>query len=196
MKRYKLPNDNFIKGYFIDTKICDELIKFFKKISDDFKLIATTYNSRGELGVNKDVKDSTDYSMYANSGLYPYVEYEKNLQKCLDDYLKHYTDANNLPKFNIIEKINIQYYKPGGGFKPWHFERFSKDYLYLKRVLVFMTYLNNVSDGGTDFKYQNITVPAKKGLTLIWPSDWTHTHRSQISYTKEKYIITGWYSIE
>ena len=59
-----------------------------------------------------------------------------------------------------------------------------------------MTYLNNVKDGGTMFKYQNLTIPAKKGLTLIWPSDWTHTHKGQISNTKEKYIITGWYSYE
>ena len=44
--------------------------------------------------------------------------------------------------------------------------------------LVFMTYLNTVTDlGGTAFKYQNLEVQAEKGLTLIWPSDWTHTHK-------------------
>ena len=58
-----------------------------------------------------------------------------------------------------------------------------------------MTYLNNVPDGGTEFLYQKITTPAKKGLTLIWPSDWTHTHRGQISNEHEKYIATGWYSL-
>ena len=40
--------------------------------------------------------------------------------------------------------------------------------------------------------YQKITSPAKKGLTMIWPSDWTHTHRGQISQNHKKYIITGW----
>ena len=60
--------------------------------------------------------------------------------------------------------------------------------------LVFMTYLNDVEDGGTQFKYQNLITPAKKGLTLIWPTDFTHTHRGVISQTKEKYIVTGWYS--
>ena len=57
-----------------------------------------------------------------------------------------------------------------------------------------MTYLNNVKDGGTEFKYQNITAPAHKGLTLIWPAIWTHTHRGQISQTESKTIITGWFS--
>jgi hypothetical protein len=33
--------------------------------------------------------------------------------------------------------------------------------------------------------------PAKKGLTLFWPSDWTHTHRGIVSNIKEKYIVTG-----
>ena len=35
---------------------------------------------------------------------------------------------------------------------------------------------------------------AKKGKTLIWPTDFTHTHRGVISLSKEKYIITGWLS--
>jgi hypothetical protein len=56
-----------------------------------------------------------------------------------------------------------------------------------------MTYLNDVDDGGTDFYFQNITIKAEKGLTLIWPVDWTFSHRSQVSYTKEKYVATGWF---
>ena len=55
-----------------------------------------------------------------------------------------------------------------------------------------MTYLNTVPDGGTEFVYQNKVIQAVKSKTLIWPADWTHTHRSQISSTTEKYIITGW----
>ena len=63
-----------------------------------------------------------------------------------------------------------------------------------RRSLVFMTYLNDVEDGGTEFLYQNLTIPAKKGLTLIWPAFFTHTHKGQISKTKEKYIVTGWFN--
>ena len=57
-----------------------------------------------------------------------------------------------------------------------------------------MTYLNDVKDGGTEFKFQKITTEAKKGLTLLWPSDFTHTHRGQITHNSEKYIVTGWLS--
>ena len=56
-----------------------------------------------------------------------------------------------------------------------------------------MTYLNDIDEGGTVFKYQKITTPSIKGLTLIWPTDYTHTHRGQVS-KETKYIITGWFN--
>jgi len=58
-----------------------------------------------------------------------------------------------------------------------------------------MTYLNDVyEEGGTEFLCQKLKVDARKGLTLIWPADWTHMHRGVVSRTEEKYIITGWFS--
>ena len=58
-----------------------------------------------------------------------------------------------------------------------------------------MTYLNTVREGGsTYFNHYDLEIQPQKGLTLIWPADWTHTHRGLVSQTKEKYIITGWYS--
>ena len=58
-----------------------------------------------------------------------------------------------------------------------------------------MTYLNNAPNAGTQFKYQKLTTPCKKGLTLIWPAEFTHTHRGVISDTHEKTIITGWFEV-
>ena len=40
----------------------------------------------------------------------------------------------------------------------------------------------------------SLITPAKKGLTLIWPTDFTHTHRGMPSFKTEKEIVTGWYS--
>jgi hypothetical protein len=46
------------------------------------------------------------------------------------------------------------------------------------RHLVFMTYLNDVDDeGGTEFFHQKLVVQPRKGLTLVWPADWTFMHR-------------------
>jgi len=79
--------------------------------------------------------------------------------------------------------------------RAWHMERGSLDKPIVSRHLVFMTYLNDVTDGGgTEFLYQDTCVSAEKGLTLVWPAEWMFTHRGQVSPTQEKYVITGWLS--
>jgi len=39
-----------------------------------------------------------------------------------------------------------------------------------------------------------VTIQPKKGLTLVWPSDWTFMHRGVPSPTQEKRIMTGWFN--
>ena len=57
-----------------------------------------------------------------------------------------------------------------------------------------MTYLNTLDNAGTEFYHQKIITPCQKGLTIIWPAHWTHTHKGVTNYVSDKYIITGWYS--
>ena len=42
--------------------------------------------------------------------------------------------------------------------------------------------------------FVKIKVKPEKGLTLIWPADWTFTHRGVPSSTETKYIVTGWFN--
>ena len=115
--------------------------------------------------------------------------YKNLIGDIIHRYEKRYPEIEEFSKFGMGESCQIQYYKPGEGFKKWHFERSSRNE---NRCLVFMTYLNDVPDGGTRFKYQELTTPAEKGLTLMWPTDFSHTHKGQITKHHEKYIITGW----
>ena len=93
------------------------------------------------------------------------------------------------PEFKLQEGVQIQKYEPGGGFHSWHCENWTG-----LRNLVFMTYLNNVMNGGeTEWKYQNLRIPPRKGLTIIWQTDWTHTHRGAAAPYETKYVTTGWY---
>ena len=64
---------------------------------------------------------------------------------------------NENAEFGIGETYNTQKYPIGGGFKIWHHENDFKSFNY-DRCLVFMTYLNDVEDGGTSFKYQDIDI--------------------------------------
>ena len=178
-------------AWYVPEDICDSLIDYFKYNKD--------YSKKGTVGgefddiVDKNSKDSIDLSIGANNNDNIIGEYRKELQKVLTKYLDKYPACNNVVPFNIVEDYNIQKYSINGGFKKWHIENNGQK-VTLSRHLVFMTYLNDVENGGTEFKLQNITTPAKKGLTLIWPAGWTHVHRGQISNKKEKYIITGWYA--
>ena len=188
VKEHKFPKESFIGGWYINPNNCDALIDLFKKNSNLHKegVIGGPYN------INKNNKDSIDLGIHPEYTDPAFVEYKKSLKECVKEYEKLYPELQNFNAYGMQEGANIQYYKPSGGFKKWHSERGSL--LDATRVLVFMTFLNNATGGGTMFKYQKLTIPAKKGLTLIWPTDFTHTHKGQISKTHEKYIITGWYS--
>jgi len=186
-KEFKLPSNSFIGGWFIPKKTCNDLIKYFNKNKK--------FQSPGKFAVNekfyinKKNKDSMDISIDNNNNDFEIYNYRKDFQKVLDLYQKKYPEVVNLEKFNV-ESFNIQKYPKKGGYKNWHCER--KSIRSSLRVLTFMTYLNDLEKGGTDFLYQKITTPSKKGLTLIWPVDFTHTHRSEIC-NEEKIITTGWF---
>ena len=66
-----------------------------------------------------------------------------------------------------------------------------------KRVLAWMVYLNDVTDGGeTAFPTQGKKFSPRAGDVLIWPAYWTHPHRGIVSESQVKYIATGWFSRE
>ena len=187
IRRYPFPESCFMCGWILSEKLTDALLKYFKK-----NLHRGVKGGSGGV-YNPDSKDSVDLGIEPENFDGCFGEYRDCLFECLKDYLKIYKWANYVREFNILQPYNFQYYKKGGGFKKWHFEN-NRDPLVAHRHLVFMTYLNDVPNGGTEFYYQRFTTPAIKGLTLIWPTDWTHTHRGQITQEHEKYINTGWFS--
>ena len=196
ISEHKFPYESFIGGWYIPENICDNIVNHFNEQKEKKLTTIGNVDNYGKNVINQEIKDSEELSVSHKNFNYPFNEYRKYLQDCLDRYIEKYRHINYLLEhFNITKSYNIQFYKKGGGFKVDHCERNgSKDTL--SRALVFMTYLNDVDDGGTEFIYQRMVSPAKKGLTVIWPTDWTHTHRGIVSKTKEKIIITGWYNFD
>lgn len=186
LKDHNFPSESFIGGFYINDNICDDLIKYF----NDNRLAATPGTVGGADGatVKREVKDSMDLRVSPDEKNVYVSKYLFALGTALKEYQKKYTMLNHMRRYTLSGNWNIQYYTAGQGYKDWHCERSFNN----KRLLVWMTYLNDVPDGGTEFLYQKIISPAKKGLTLFWPTDWTHTHRGQISEHHEKYIATGW----
>jgi hypothetical protein len=182
--------NSFIMGEYIPHELCDELLNYFN--------YNKKYLQKGIVGqedpqVDKDIKDSIELNISPGNFDGVIGEYRKNLDKITQLYIKKYEPCIDTEKWGLFTNYNFQKYEIGGGFKKWHFENQGYSSC-VRRHLVFMTYLNDVEDGGTEFYYQNLKTKAEKGLTLLWPAGFTHTHRGIISQTKEKYIITGWYS--
>lgn len=192
MTEHKINNlNNFIMGWYQDdNSVLDEIIEFQKSAD---KVSGRISNADGLPEIQKQFKDSLDCFLKPNTDLFKKYS-SQYLQPCTNQYIKKYPYCNMQNPWTVKCDINIQYYPPGGGFPQWHTERFSDQPPISACHLVFMTYLNNVTDcGETEFLHQKIKIKPEKGLTLIWPADWTFTHRGIISPTQEKLIITGWY---
>jgi hypothetical protein len=192
IKEYKLQaNLSFIGAWFLENcDVCDRLIDHFENSNNKEAGSIFSQENRKSL-VLKDIKDSVDLQLKADHNVSQ--EYYVELQKIVDLYKEKFVWSNETAPWTI-EAINVQKYNPNGGYFAWHSERTSSTVPAVYRHLVFMTYLNDVSDQGeTEFFYQQIKVKPQKGLTLIWPSDWTHTHRGLTSPSQTKYIATGWF---
>ena len=117
----------------------------------------------------------------------------EGLQHCFDQYTSKYSILKKFP-LNAYS-VKIQRTSPGGGYHIFHCERNkgSMD----NRVLVYMLYLNSLKtgDGGeTEFLYQKTRIETKENCVIIWPADFTHTHRGNLVIGDDyKYVITGWF---
>jgi len=191
LKEHKVNKlDNFIKGWYIDKNVCENLIKFFN-INKDKAIEGTVVD-----GIKPKIKKSTDLSVLFNTPTLEIQNYNKKLLNCVNEYIKIYPSLkNNLSEWGISEPFNIQKYEKKEAYFGWHTERVNGNDKFGKRLLAFMTYLNDVKEGGeTEWLYQKLKIKPERGLTLIWPVDWMFLHKGIIAKKEEKFIVTGWFS--
>lgn len=180
--------NNFICGWYDSgsNNICEKLINFHLHSDKKFNGFSNVNESNNVHKKSIDCKLTDD-----NLLLQEYLIY---LQNFVNKYIETYEYSDKNAPWAVVETPLVQYYSTGGGFYTWHTERTGCLKPFSDRHLVFMTYLNDVeTDGETEFFYQKIKIKPKKGLTLIWPADWTFTHRG-IPTQEEKYIVTGWFN--
>lgn len=116
-------------------------------------------------------------------------EYNDVVSTCFKLYADVYNVLKKIPAFQW--SVNIQKTKPGQGYHVFHSERCSL--VSSGRHLTTMLYLNDVIDGGeTEFLYQNRRIKPRAGRVVIFPVDWTHTHRGNPPLSGDKYIMTSW----
>lgn len=188
MKEHFINQFNtFICGWYINAYLCDALIDHHRDNPNNWP-----GQSGQKAQVNKHIKDSIDCKI---DDPFLYRKYNEELQKCVDLYVEKYPYCDRGDAWKNIELGNLQYYAPTKGYHAWHAERAVFGQPMGSRHLVYLTYLNDVTDQGeTEFYHQKIKIKPEKGLTIIWPADWTFTHRGIASPTQDKYIFTGWFN--
>lgn len=181
---------NFIGAWDLpDKNLCKKIIEFFENNKELQRKGSTS------TGVNEKIKKTTDITIdpiLLNEKKYLiFNEYFEQLNECFKDYNNQFPFLKTFLKKIHIGHFNLQKYLPGDHFSKLHSER--TDLANLHRIFAWMTYLNDVEDGGTtDFDYFNLKIKPECGKTLIWPSEWTHAHTGSVLKSGEKYIITGW----
>tara|TARA_B100000579_G_C22831118_1_gene856023 strand:- start:930 stop:1526 length:597 start_codon:yes stop_codon:yes gene_type:complete len=183
-------NPNFIGVYNIENNVlCENIINFFEENKNLHMQGAVGH------GVDEKIKKSTDITVYPynlkEEKYFLFKEYLNSLNDCYQNYRETYPFLKKFIKKVDLGYFNIQKYLPGGHFAELHSERTSLQNLH--RLFAWMTYLNDVDDGGTtDFDYFGIKVKPEVGKTMIWPAEWTHAHTGSVLKSGKKYIITGW----
>ena len=178
---------NFIYETMLDdVSVCDKLIEYHKNNTEQKRRGITAggeeLNTQGKVSTDVQVQFSN------NSAIQNYVE--QLTRNGLHPYVEKY-GLKHSHKMGLKEPFNIQHYAPNEGYFMWHCERSSSQSL--QRALVWMTYLNDVDEGGeTEFLYQHVRFKPKRGTFLIWPAHWTHTHRGNPPLSGDKYIVTSW----
>mgnify|MGYP000058849812 FL=1 len=192
MKRLivKENQTNFIGAWNIENnELCKSIISFFQNNSNlHFQGVTAgekNLNSkkRTDISIRPDLLKEEKFSLLK--------EYINELHKCYLDYLEQWPFLKRMASKMDIGPFNIGEYLPGGHFSNEHSERTSIGTLH--RLFAFITYLNDVEDGGeTKFSHYNISIKPEIGKTIIWPAEWTHAHTGEILNSGKKYIITGW----
>ena len=181
---------NFIGSWIIQPfSLCDDLITYFES--------NVAAQKAGVTGLGRDLsaKDRIDISIAPNQLELPgnevFKTYVNSLFACYKDYLDQWPFLEQIGQNLEMGKFNLGRYQRGQHFQKMHAERSGLGSLH--RVLAWMTYLNDVDEGGeTYFDHYNLTIKPRKGVTLIWPAEWTHAHKGNVLLGESKYMITGW----
>lgn len=186
----------YTKDHVLSHSTCRELIDTFEQ--SDLKRPGVLYGE-GELSADERKKVSTDISFHPEMERDPV--WGRLLQNVVNTVVREvetykdrfYQAFSNLDSSVLSPLFNMQKYEPSEAFHGYHCERAGLKHS--NRVLVWMIYLNTVSDRGeTHFYYQNHYEIPVEGKIVIWPSDWTYLHRGVASPSQTKYILTGWFN--
>jgi hypothetical protein len=191
--KLKASHKDFIGIYedVLSKERCQEIIDKMESHMD---------SDPAEIGKGKDQFQNgdvgrKDYQIFANK-VFGGVTKEINnvLDVCVNAYADEFFVLKNIAKIRS-EEVKLQMTPPRGGYHVWHAEQDGKGNS--DRVLAWTLYLNDIPDGEgeTEFLWQGVRVKPKTGTMCIFPAAFTHTHRGNPVHSCNKYIATGWFTL-
>jgi prolyl 4-hydroxylase len=167
----------------LDLTMCAKMVDSFEKLARFH-----TRNGRGATGqLNESAWTELNVSKLADAETQLF--FRNQAFQYLDRYNKLLNLTLPIPLRERLENLRIKRYFVEGAdqFQP-HFD--SLDYT-SNRYLVFLWYLNDVSEGGeTDFPDLGLRVEARAGRLLVFPPYWMFQHAGLPPKSNEKYIIS------
>ena len=175
----------FVRAYdeALDPAFCKRMIESFDQLS--------VYQARNGRGHMKSLEASawTELNV-SKTG-------DTSLQRYFHDHIKEYLARYNtdlqltleVPFRVRMEDLRIKRYvvEESDQFQP-HFD--SLDYT-SNRYLVFLWYLNDVTNGGeTEFPDLGLKIAARAGRLLMFPPYWMFQHAGLPPRSNDKYIIS------
>lgn len=188
----------YIENNNIEKSKCDEIIERFE--NDNRKLPGIVAD-----GLAPDYKNTQDLLLF---GLDEWKDIDDLLFTKLHDAINKYlrteitSNSNDVISMNLFgfgEVVdlgyNIQKYNVNEGFYHWHSDFINnKHKINLIRLLSFIWYLNDVTDGG-ETEFLKGKIKPRAGKLIIFPSSWNYYHKGNMPLSNDKYIITGWVGI-
>ena len=193
---YNLSDFIHVEYNTLSEEFCNSVIGKFE--TDNRKQQGTLGSGKNSI-VNVDIKDSIDLMI---SGLDDWKEEDEVLFNSVNKYSQKYRNKNLLEDIKIPILLDtmsdtgyqIQKTSPNCGYT-WH-DDFDPSYDNTSiagiRVLSFIWYLNDISEGGYTEFIDGTKIQPERGKFLIFPSTWNFIHRGFPPKKESKYIITGW----
>ena len=107
-------------------------------------------------------------------------------------------DPNNKFNFNLLHKnkriytLLLHKYKKNDGMFIYHTDNHINLETNEYRILNYLFYLNDVSEGGETEFFGYYKIKPTAGKLVIFPSEWFFPHTGKIPISNDKYVIAGW----
>ena len=172
-----MKKPNFVEKYIIEDNICDGLLNYYEKNKD----------------YRQTDKNASSVFIYPHNKNQWVRAHEAAVIQCMKEYCAKYVIKNS--SFGLDRNSAITCFSASTGHPNYFYGRNALVHagnVIASRVLAYVTYLNDIGEGGeTAFLWQKLKIKPKKGLTLFWPTEFTHSYKHLAAPKEKKYLITG-----